>query len=239
MRIAIIGYGKMGKEIEKIALERGHSISAKITSNSSDSEMDSVKESDVAIEFSNPESAVKNIEFCSKNQTPLVVGTTGWYSDFDGIKKKIEQDKSALFYATNFSMGVNIFWKANEYLAKIMNSYPAYNVEMEEIHHTQKLDAPSGTAITTAEKIIENIDRKSEWQLEHENQNDQLKIIAKREPNVPGTHEVFYNSKIDSISIKHAAHSRKGFALGSILAAEFIVDKKGVYSMNDLLNFLK
>ena len=237
MKIALIGYGKMGKEIEKIVLERGHSISAKITSNSSDSDMDSVKESDVAIEFSNPESAVKNIAFCSKNQIPVVVGTTGWYSDFDAIKEKIEQDKSALFHATNFSMGVNIFWKANEYLAKMMNSYPAYNVEMEEIHHTQKLDAPSGTAITTAEKIIENIDRKSEWQLDHKNQNDQLKIIAKREPNVPGTHEVFYNSEIDSISIKHTAHSRKGFALGSVLAAEFIVDKKGVYSMNNLLNF--
>jgi len=146
-------------------------------------------------------------------------------------------NKSALFYATNFSMGVNIFWKANEYLAKIMNSYPAYNVEMEEIHHTQKLDAPSGTAITTAEKIVSNLDRKNTWKLDNENDKNELKIIAKREPNVPGTHEVFYNSDIDSISIKHTAHNRKGFALGSVLAAEFLANKKGIFTMNDLLKF--
>lgn len=237
MNIAIIGYGKMGKEIEKIALERGHQISARITSSQSDFGKKELGNSDVAIEFTKPESAVRNITVCSENQIPVVVGTTGWYNQFETIRENIVQNNSALFYATNFSMGVNIFWKATEYLSQIMNSYPAYNVEMEEIHHTEKLDAPSGTAITTAEKIISNLDRKSNWILDQENDENQLKIVAKREPNVPGTHEVFYNSDIDSISLKHTAHNRKGFALGSVLAAEFLADKKGVFTMNDLLKF--
>jgi len=237
MKIAIIGYGKMGKEIEKIALERGHFISAKITSSQSEFGQHELADSDVAIEFTKPESAVRNIKVCSENHLPVVVGTTGWYDQFEAIQENIAVNKSALFYATNFSMGVNIFWKANEYLAKIMNSYPAYNVEMEEIHHTQKLDAPSGTAITTAEKIVSNLDRKNTWKLDNENDKNELKIIAKREPNVPGTHEVFYNSDIDSISIKHTAHNRKGFALGSVLAAEFLANKKGIFTMNDLLKF--
>ncbi|MBD77655.1 MAG: 4-hydroxy-tetrahydrodipicolinate reductase [Crocinitomicaceae bacterium] len=237
MRIAIIGYGKMGKEIEKIALERGHSISARLSSSNAGFDTAALADTDVAIEFTKPESAVQNIKVCSESKVPVVVGTTGWYDEFDSVSAHIEQNNSALFYATNFSMGVNIFWKVNQYLAKIMDAYPAYNVDMEEIHHTQKLDAPSGTAITTAEKIIAKIDRKKNWKLDEENQPEELKIIAKREPDVPGTHEVFYRSEIDSISLKHEAHSRKGFALGSVLAAEFLNNKTGLYSMNDLLKF--
>lgn len=237
MKIAIIGYGKMGKEIEQIAQGRGHEVVARITSSNPITGKSDFNNADCAIEFSRPENAIDNIEHCINAGVPVVVGTTGWYNKFETIADKIKTHQACLFYATNFSLGVNLFWKANQELAKMMNNYPNYEVELEEIHHTQKLDAPSGTAITTAEKIIENLDRKSSWSLDKPNGDDELNIVAKREPNVPGTHEVFYTSEIDTISIKHEAHNRKGFALGSVLAAEFIENKTGVYTMQNLLNF--
>ncbi|MGB0390530.1 MAG: 4-hydroxy-tetrahydrodipicolinate reductase [Salibacteraceae bacterium] len=237
MKIAIIGYGKMGKEIEAIAIERGHEICAKLTSSDKGFGKNELNDADAAIEFTRPEFAVENIKACFNASVPVIVGTTGWYDDFEQIKQDCQTKKGAILSATNFSLGVNIFWKANEYLASIMNTQPSYNVSMEEIHHTQKLDAPSGTAITTAEKIINQVDRKTSWSLDTENSPEELKIEAKRLPDVPGTHEVFYSNEIDTISMKHEANSRKGFALGSVLAAEFIKDKQGVFTMNDLLKF--
>ena len=237
MKIAIIGYGKMGKEIEAIAIERGHEICARLTSVNKGFGKVELNGADAAIEFTRPEFAVENIIACFNASVPIAVGTTGWYAHFEEIKKECKSSKGTLLSATNFSLGVNLFWKANEYLANMMNTQPDYNVSIEEIHHTQKLDAPSGTAITTAEKIINHLDRKTKWNLDAENSNEELKIEAKRLPKVPGTHEVFYSSEIDTISIKHEAHNRKGFALGAVLAAEFIKDKQGVYTMNDLLKF--
>jgi 4-hydroxy-tetrahydrodipicolinate reductase len=237
MKLAIIGYGKMGKEIEQVALERGHDVVAKLSSSDKNFTEKELNGADVAIEFTRPESAIENILACAKAHIPVVVGTTGWYDEFDSVASEINTLNSGLFYATNFSLGVNLFWKVNAHLAKLMNTQADYNVEMEEIHHTQKLDAPSGTAITTANTIIEQLDRKTGWELDEESDLSALKIVAKRLPQVPGTHEVFYKSDIDTISIKHEAHSRKGFALGSVLAAEFMDKKQGVYTMNDLLNF--
>ena len=236
MNIALIGYGKMGREIEKIALERGHSISVKIDKDNLESFDDSAfKQSDVAIEFTQPQFAVNNYKQCFKNNIPVVSGTTGWLGAFDEITQICQKEKQTFFYASNFSVGVNIFFEINKKLAKLINQNSGYNVEMEEIHHTQKLDAPSGTAISLAEQIIEELSSKEKWALDS-NQNNELNIIAKRIADTPGTHTVKYSSEIDEITIEHKAKSRKGFALGAVLAAEFIQNKKGVFSMKDLLD---
>jgi len=236
MNIALIGYGKMGREIEKIALERGHSISVKIDKDNLESFDDSTfKQSDVAIEFTQPQFAVNNYKQCFKNNIPVVSGTTGWLDAFDEITQICQKEKQTFFYASNFSVGVNIFFEINKKLAKLINQNSGYNVEMEEIHHTQKLDAPSGTAISLAEQIIEELSSKEKWALDS-NQNNELNIIAKRIADTPGTHTVKYSSEIDEITIEHKAKSRKGFALGAVLAAEFIQNKKGIFSMKDLLD---
>ncbi|MCO6498758.1 MAG: 4-hydroxy-tetrahydrodipicolinate reductase [Vicingus serpentipes] len=236
MNIAIIGYGKMGKEIERIALERGHIISLKITSkNAADFNVENLKDTDVAIEFTNPDLAIPNINTCIAAKVPVVVGTTGWYDDYESIKEKVIAANSTLLAATNCSIGVNIFFKVNEVLAKMMNKQPSYAVELDEIHHTQKLDAPSGTGITLAEGVIENLDRKTKWVNQKSNIESELSIISHRINDVPGTHSVKYSSDIDDIEIKHTAHNRQGFALGAVVAAEYIHDKKGIFTMNDVL----
>ncbi|MCB0482587.1 MAG: 4-hydroxy-tetrahydrodipicolinate reductase [Flavobacteriales bacterium] len=237
MRVALIGYGKMGKVIESILLERGHQVTLKITRENSNYTSEELKSSDVAIEFSVPEAAAGNIRKCFEAHVPVVVGTTAWYAHFDDLTKECKRKNGALFYASNFSLGVNIFFEVNKKLAAIMNQFPGYNVDIDEIHHTQKLDAPSGTAITTAEVILKELDRKNNWSLNSENSPSDLKITAQRIPDVPGTHIVKYESDIDVLTFEHQAKSRKGFALGAVLAAEFLHGKKGVFGMNDLLNF--
>jgi len=237
MKIAIIGYGKMGKEIEKIAIERGHSISIAIDKNNTNLlESEAFLSSDVAIEFTQPEFAVNNYKQCFKNKIPVVSGTTGWLKEQSEIEQLCIKTDNTFFYASNFSVGVNIFFELNKKLAQLMGSNPDYNVEMEEVHHTQKLDAPSGTAISLAEQIIERTSLKEKWSLSPEN-NKELKISASRVDNVPGTHVVTYVSDVDELSIKHEAKSRKGFALGAVLAAEFVINKKGVLKMHDMLKF--
>lgn len=238
MKIALIGYGKMGHEIEKIALERGHEIVSIIDKdNQSDFDSPQFKSAEAAIEFSMPSSALDNYKKCFAANIPVVAGTTGWLEHIEDVKKACENGKQTFFYASNYSIGVNIFFALNKYLAKIMNNYPAYDVKMEEIHHIHKLDAPSGTAITLAEGVIENIDRKTTWKLEKEEKPSDLAIHCIREGEVPGIHEIFYESQSDIISIKHDAKNRKGFALGAVMAAEFIKGKKGFLGMNDMLNF--
>jgi len=237
MNIALIGYGKMGKEIEQIALSRGHTIVLKVdVSNATTYTLDELKKADVAIEFSTPEAAINNIYKCFDANVPVVVGTTGWLSKLDEVKQKCASQQQTLFYASNYSIGVNLFFKLNEYLAKLMNSYPDYNVSMEEIHHVHKLDAPSGTAISLANQVIEQLDEKQKWVNEVSNSKHDLSIISKRIDEVPGTHTVTYNSAVDEISITHIAHNRKGFALGAVVASEWIKGKKGVFGMNDLMN---
>jgi 4-hydroxy-tetrahydrodipicolinate reductase len=236
MKIALIGYGKMGKEIEKIALERNHSISWKITDdNSLDLLQIQLDNTDVAIEFTSPEVAADNILHCINQKVPVVCGTTGWLDQIAKIQQKCIEQKSAFFYASNYSVGVNLFFMLNKILAKIMVQQPDYEVSMEEIHHTEKKDAPSGTAITLANGIIEQYPHKKNWINSPTTDSEYLEIISKREPHVPGTHSVVYNSEVDFIEIKHQAHSRKGFALGAILAAEFLEGKTGVFGMEDLL----
>ncbi|HSM63651.1 MAG TPA: 4-hydroxy-tetrahydrodipicolinate reductase [Gillisia sp.] len=233
MKIALLGYGKMGKTIERLAIERGHSISHKITT---DLENTDLSDADVAIDFSVPTAAFKNIKTCVKYHLPVVSGTTGWLDNYEQAVKLCEAENSAFLYASNFSIGVNLFFELNEKLAKMMDPFQNYKVAIEEVHHLQKLDAPSGTAISLAQQIIGN-SRKEGWQLDHAEENE-IPITAKREDNVPGTHTVSYNSEIDSIEIKHTAHSREGFALGAIIAAEWIKNKKGVFSMRDVLQDL-
>jgi 4-hydroxy-tetrahydrodipicolinate reductase len=235
MKIALIGYGKMGREIEKIALQRGHEISLKISSTNF-FDIDFIANSDVAIEFTRPEIAIENIKKCFKHNVPVVVGTTGWYNELERVKKDCQEKNQTLLYASNFSVGVNIFFEINKQLAKLMNNQSMYEVSMEEIHHTQKLDAPSGTAITLAEGVLENIDRKDHWINEQSSDSKELSIISKRIDSVPGTHIVKYFSEIDQIEISHTAHNRQGFAMGAVLAAEFIYGKKGIYGMSDVLN---
>jgi 4-hydroxy-tetrahydrodipicolinate reductase len=238
MNIALLGYGKMGKEIEKIAISRGHKISLIVDINNANTyTIEQLKTADAAIEFSTPESAVNNIYKCFEAGVPIVVGTTGWLNNLDEVKKKCLDLNQGLFYASNYSIGVNLFFKLNEYLAKLINQYPNYSVEMEEIHHIHKLDAPSGTAITLAERIIENFDSKTKWVNESTSNKNELGIISKRIGEVPGTHTVTYSSDIDDISVTHIAHNRKGFALGSVIAAEWMKGKKGIYGMNDLMKF--
>ena len=231
MRIALLGYGKMGKMLEKIALDRGHTIVAKIDL---DTTVIDYKNIDVAIDFSTPDAAYKNITDCFNNKVPVISGTTGWLDKFKDALAICNKNKGAFIYASNFSLGVNIFFELNQQLAKMMASLNAYNVSIEEIHHTQKLDAPSGTAITLAEGIIKNSDYQK-WEMEA-NATNTVSITSKRIGTVPGTHTITYDSDVDDIQIKHTAHSREGFALGAIIAAEWIVGKTGVFTMKDVLN---
>ena len=235
MKVALIGYGKMGKAIESILLERGHKVIARFGRSGLDHSL--LTKADVAIEFSLPETAFDNIKACFESQTPVVVGTTGWLDHYHEAEKLCLEKKSAFLYASNFSLGVNIFFEINKRLASMMNQHQGYHIEMEEIHHTQKLDAPSGTAITLAEQIIEEVDRKTSWKLGKGVSASEIAIEAKRIEGVPGTHSIFYDSDIDSIEIKHTAHNRKGFAFGAVIAAEFLHNKTGVYNMKDVLKF--
>ncbi|WP_299065403.1 4-hydroxy-tetrahydrodipicolinate reductase [uncultured Polaribacter sp.] len=231
MKIALLGYGRMGKEIEKIAISRGHEI---VITKDVDTEID-ITLADVAIDFSIPNSAFNNISNCFENKVPVISGTTGWLDKYNDAVRLCEEKKGAFIYASNFSLGVNIFFELNKQLAKMMSNLEDYNISMEEIHHTKKLDAPSGTAITLAEGIIENSSKK-DWVLDNNTSEENIPIVAKRIPEVPGTHTVWYNSKVDSIEIKHTAHSRQGFALGAVVAAEWILGKTGVFNMKDVLN---
>ncbi len=231
MKIALLGYGKMGIAIEKIAIERGHEIVLRKRAND---KFDGLQQADVAIDFSIPSSAVCNISECLNTNIPIVSGTTGWLDDYNKMADLCINTNGAFIYGSNFSLGVNLFFALNAYLAKMMSKFNTYKVEMEEIHHTQKLDAPSGTAISLANGIIQNSSYDS-WNLNAPLENS-ISIDAKRIENVPGTHTVFYHSDVDSIEIKHTAHSRDGFALGAVIAAEWIVGKKGVFTMKDVLN---
>ncbi|WP_282180508.1 4-hydroxy-tetrahydrodipicolinate reductase [Maribacter stanieri] len=231
MRIALFGYGKMGQMIEQIARNRGHEIVAKIDENTQDIDFNSM---DVAIDFSMPEAAFGNITKCLNNNVPVISGTTGWLDKYEDAITLCNDKKGAFIYASNFSLGVNIFFELNNYLAKMMQNLPEYKVSLEEIHHTQKLDAPSGTAITLAEGVIANSNY-SEWKLDNSSDTI-LPITSKRIGKVPGTHTVDYDSVVDSISIKHTAHNREGFALGAVTAAEWIIGKTGVFTMRDVLN---
>ena len=231
MKIALLGYGKMGKVIERIALERGHQI---ILKKSSTDSFDGLENADVATDFSVPSSAVENITACINVNIPVISGTTGWLDQYQTIVDLVTEKNGAFIYGSNFSLGVNIFFQLNEYLAKMMANLKQYNVSLEEIHHTQKLDAPSGTAISLAEGIIKNTDFTS-WTMDEVKEN-QIPIEAKRIENVPGTHIIKYQSEVDTIEIGHVAHSREGFALGSVVAAEWILGKKGVFTMKDVLN---
>lgn len=230
MKIALLGYGRMGKVIERIALERGHEIV--LRKNDGDT-FDGLEAADVAIDFSVPDAAVGNISTCLNGNIPVVSGTTGWLEQYQDMAKLCEDKGGAFIYGSNFSLGVNIFFELNAHLAKMMSNLKQYKVSMEEIHHLQKLDAPSGTAISLAKDIIANSDYSS-WALENA-KADEILIDAKREEGIPGTHSVFYDSEVDQIEIKHTAHSREGFALGAVIAAEWLVGKKGIYTMKDVL----
>ena len=248
MKIALLGYGKMGKIIEKIATDRKHEIVLTISSDKlNELTIENLQKADVAIEFSTPATALSNIELCISAGVPVVIGTTGWYNEIPRIKEECEQANGAIIYASNFSVGVNIFFHVNQVLAKLMNNYPYYDVQVEEIHHTQKLDSPSGTAITIAEGIISNNDQKKDWvnilsadgaEAADDNvKNDELLIESFRIDSVPGTHTVIYDSEVDMIEFRHTAHNRSGFALGAVLAAEWIKDKKGFHAVQDMFAF--
>jgi len=236
MKIAMIGYGKMGKAIEAIALERHHTMPLKIDINNvADFTKENLQQCDVAIEFTGPNSAVENISKCLDAGIPVVSGSTGWLEHWPLVKNKCEAVNGALLYASNFSVGVNIFFELNKKLAQLMNSHPEYEISMEEIHHTQKRDAPSGTAITLAEQVMENISRKKKWINEAGKYPNEIAIISKRIDPAPGTHSIKYSSAIDDIEIIHTAHNRTGFATGAVLAAEFLPGKKGIFSMKEVL----
>jgi len=238
MKIALIGYGKMGKTIERLALERGHEIVSIIdVDNRNDFDSDAFKSADVAIEFTLPSTAYDNYMKCFTANVPVVSGTTGWLDKMPEIKDQCEKEGKTFFYASNFSIGVNIFFALNKYLAKIMNNFADYDVRMTETHHIHKLDAPSGTAITLAEDLLSEVDRKKRWVLGAHNESTDLTISAIREGEVPGRHEVVYESEVDTIRIEHNAKNRIGLALGAIIAAEFTVGKKGFLSMSDLFSF--
>lgn len=245
MKIALLGYGKMGKAIESFALSRGHEISLKIDETNVDQlTPENLKNADVAIDFSTPSSVLNNVAVCFEAGTPVIVGTTGWYGHLQEVKDICEDSNNTLLYGSNFSIGVNLFFYANKMLAKMMNAYPQYDVMVEEIHHTQKLDSPSGTAITIAEDIIDGLDRKREWVNSLEGSAEE--VISKpadvliesiRLEDVPGTHTVIYSSEIDEIQFKHTAHNRSGFALGAVIAAEWLKGKKGFYTVSDIFDF--
>jgi 4-hydroxy-tetrahydrodipicolinate reductase len=247
MKIALLGYGKMGKAIEALLAEYGHTCAGKFNSENP-ATVEALAEADVAIEFSTPEQCSKNIALCFEANVPVVVGTTAWYGQYDEVISKMKSN-SALLSATNFSIGVQITFHLNKELARVMSKFPEYTASIEEIHHTAKLDKPSGTAITLAEGILENLKELTSWKLDEENGEEkvregkkgeeipnELNISALRLPDVPGTHTVRYSSEIDTIELKHEAHSRKGFAAGAIRAAEFLHGKSGVYTMKDVLN---
>ena len=229
MKIALIGYGKMGKEIEKISHERGHEVIFKIDK---DSNLKNIGGADVAINFCTPETALQNIELGLKSSIPVVSGTTGWLSDFNKIQELSKKLDISFLYSSNFSLGVNLFFDLNKKLAEIMKKHDQYNLNIEETHHIQKVDKPSGTAITLAEGIIEK-GKYNNWSMDNEKKS--IPIESKRIDNVPGTHMVNYSSELDSIEIKHIAKNRTGFALGAVIAAEWIVDKRGVFEMSDVI----
>lgn len=247
MKIALLGYGKMGKIIEKIATDRKHEIVLKIDyDNLHELTEENLRKADVAIEFSTPGTVMANIQNCFDADVPVVVGTTGWYDELDQVKQQCETGGRSLVYASNFSVGVNIFFHVNKVLAALMNNYPYYEIQVEEIHHTQKLDAPSGTAITIAEGIIENLNSKKEWvnilsvdghQADENIRPNQLLIESFRIDSVPGTHTVIYDSEVDTIEFKHTAHNRNGFALGAVMAAEWLTKHPGFHPVQDMFDF--
>lgn len=236
MRIALFGYGKMGKEIEQIARERGHEITLKIKSDNLQQREVASEKADVIIEFSKPEVAIENIDIALQAGVPIVVGTTGWLDALTEVSNKVTDANGALLWASNFSIGVNIFFEINSKLAQLMNPQTDYSCEVEETHHIHKLDAPSGTAISIAHGIIQQLDRKSSWALDHSDNPTDLVIKTHRVDEVPGTHVVNYESDIDKLTIRHEAKNRKGFALGSVIAAEWLIGKQGVYTMKDVLS---
>ncbi len=238
MNIALIGYGKMGKEIEQIAISRGHVIVMKIDiQNQGDLTAENLSKADVAIEFTGPETAVNNYMKCFEAGIPVVSGSTGWLERRAEVENGCQSKQGCFFYASNFSLGVNVFFALNKYLAKMMKEFPQYDVSMTEVHHTQKLDAPSGTAITIAEDILAFSDKKTNWTIEADSASNELYIKPIREGQVPGIHTVKYDSEVDYIEITHSAYSRKGFAFGAVLAAEYSAGKQGILSMSDLLKF--
>lgn len=231
MKIALVGYGKMGKIIDEIATHRNHEIVARLNESPNS---ENLNNADVVIEFSNPEVAFNNIKTCLENKIPVICGTTGWLDQKSEIEKIAAENKTSFLYGSNFSLGVNLFFALNEKLADLMKNFPDYNIQLEEIHHIHKKDAPSGTAISLAEGIIKNDNRFEGWKLD-ETRDKELGIFAIREDEVPGTHSVFYRSEVDEIEIKHTAYSRNGFALGAVIAAEWIQGKTGNFSMKDVL----
>jgi 4-hydroxy-tetrahydrodipicolinate reductase len=238
MKIALIGYGKMGKAIEEIAVSRGHTIVLKVSlENMEDNTTRKIRQADAAIEFTGPESAYENILRCLDAGVPVVSGSTGWLAQLPEIRRYCEQKNGTFLYASNFSVGVNLFFELNKRLAALMADHPEYKPRITEIHHTQKRDAPSGTAITLAEQLLEKIHRKKGW-VNHISDNlDELEILSERVDPAPGTHTIAYESDIDTITITHTAHNRRGFATGAVLAAEFIASRKGIYQMSDVLGF--
>ncbi|TAE21387.1 MAG: 4-hydroxy-tetrahydrodipicolinate reductase [Cytophagales bacterium] len=239
MNILLLGYGKMGRTIEQIALDRGHRIVGRIDLNNRH-ELDQLADDavDAAIEFSTPDSVVANLTYCFGRKWPVVCGTTGWLSERPAVEALCRKRKGAFFYASNYSIGVNLFFKLNKTLAKFMHQYPSYRVSMTEIHHTEKKDSPSGTAITLAEGLMDHLPGKTRWQEgtgEVADADDAVMIESKREGTVPGTHTIRYESEVDRIEISHVAHSRQGFALGAVIAAEWLAGREGVFGMNDLL----
>jgi 4-hydroxy-tetrahydrodipicolinate reductase len=238
MRIALIGYGKMGKAIEAIALQRNHEIVLRIdVNNPGDFTKENLSKADVAIEFTSPHSAFENVQQMISWGTPVVCGSTGWTERLDEINKLCKEKNGSFLYASNYSIGVNIFFELNKKLASLMAPHSDYSISMEEIHHTQKRDAPSGTAITLAEQVIEQVPSKKRWVNNESNKPEELSIISKRIDPAPGTHSIKYSSDIDDIEIIHTAHNRTGFATGAVVAAEFIKDKKGIFSMKEVLGF--
>ena len=236
MNIALIGYGKMGKAIEEIALQRGHSIVLKIDENNLDDfNKDKIAKADVAIEFTGPHSAFDNIKKGIELGIPVISGSTGWIENMPAVTKLVDEKIGAFLYASNFSVGLNIFFEVNKKLAAMMAPHKEYEVILEETHHTQKKDAPSGTAITLAEQVLEEVKRKKQWVNELSDNPEDLEIMSQRIDPAPGTHSVRYSSAVDSLEIIHTAHNRKGFALGAVVAAEFIRDKKGIFSMKEVL----
>lgn len=236
MKIALIGYGKMGHMIEDIAVQRGHQVVVKIhIDNVEEFTQESMASADVAIEFTAPESAFENVKRCLGFGVPVVSGSTGWNDNIPAAKDYCLQQNSAFLHASNFSIGVNIFFQVNKLLARLMATQPDYNVTLKEVHHTQKKDAPSGTAVTLAEQVMESVRRKQQWINSEAQKPEELAIISERVDPAPGTHYVTYTSEVDTIEIIHTAHSRKGFALGAVMAAEFIAGKKGVFTMEDVL----
>jgi len=237
MRIALIGYGKMGKAIEEIALQRGHEIVIKLDQpNLNEFTKENLTKADVAIEFTSPHTAYDNVNKCIEFDIPVICGSTGWSERLEEIKTICAGKNGSFIYSSNYSVGVNIFFEVNKKLAALMAPHKEYEVIIEETHHTQKKDAPSGTAITLAEQILEQVKRKKQWVNELSDNTDDLEIISQRVDPAPGTHSIKYSSVIDDIEIIHTAHNRQGFAMGAVLAAEFIVDKKGFFTMKEVLN---